>query len=140
MWLFLVAALLAVSGTGHLDEVRYVTDRRAVTVSAGVYGLGPSHEITGSFTGGSRYFNADGIFSSYGRIDCPEYRYVVRPRRGVSRIEVRIPRSCVGDDLGKDVRVRLLMLDPSEPGRGIYLQLDEREVVSCTSRRPAGCR
>lgn len=140
MWSFLVAALLAVSGAGHLDEVRVVTDRRVVTVSVGVYGLGPTHEITGSFTGGSRYFNTDGIFSPSGRIDCPKYRYTARPRRGVSRIEVRIPRSCVGDDLGKDVRVRLLMLDPSEPGRGIYLQLDERDVVSCTSRRPARCR
>jgi len=135
----LVATLVALSGSGHFDDVTYRTERRNVTVSAGVYGLGPSHEVTGSFVGGSRYFNSDGVFAPSGRIDCPGYRYEVRSLRGVSRIKVRIPSRCVGDDLNRNVLVRLIMLDPSEPGRGIYLQLDTREVVSCSSSRPVRC-
>lgn len=131
VWSTLLAALLLYSPVyGTLDEVDYETARRGITVTAHVYGLGPTHEITGSFLEGSRYFNSDGVFAGNGTpITCKGYRYTVTPRRGVSSITVHMPRRCIREDAGKTMTVRLLMLDPHEPGRRIYLEVAKQHVA-----------
>lgn len=126
----IVTALLILTGAtqagnGDIKDARLRIDRKNVTITTRIYGLGAGHEITGSFDGGTHYFNADGVGRNGAPVDCPGYRYKVSPRRGTSTIEVRIPRTCVPGDSGKSATVRLIMLDPSEPGRGIYLPLDE---------------
>lgn len=140
-WYLATAALISTTGgLGHLDRVEHRVDRHTVTVSAGVYGLGPTHEITGSLVGGSHYFNSDGIYTADGQVSCPGYRYMVKPRQGTSRINVRIPRSCIGTDAGKAVRVRLIMRDEQETERATYIELDRREVQACTVKPRRSCR
>lgn len=126
----IIAALLVLTsspqgGNGDITDARQRIDRKNVTITTRIYGLGPGHEITGSFDGGTYYFNSDGVGRNNSTVDCPGYRYKVSPRRGTSTIEVRIPRICIPGDAGKPATVRLIMLDPSEPGRGIYLQVDQ---------------
>ena len=125
---------------GSFEEVIQHFDGKNVVVTARIYGLGPTHEVTGSFRGGKRYFNADGVFSASGQVRCPGFRYEVRSRRGVSSIVVTLPRTCVERDAGRGLRMQLLMLDPHEPGRGVYLRIDSARVATIAGCRPPHCK
>ena len=121
---------------GSFEEVTQQFKGRNLTVTARIRGLGPTHEITGSFQGGKRYFNSDGVFSSTGQMLCSGFRYDVHSRRGTSTIVVTMPRVCVKEDAGRGVRVNLLMLDSDEPGRSIYLRIDSVWVPTAANCHP----